>query len=170
MRSGGLDAGDRVMALWNQYCDYPDGNHTWGTGKVAYVADIGAYGGGLVADLGGGCGAGGALAASGPAAIGNRGFGLTLAGADLAATLAVVVAGTGPGTPCGACELTPPAYGYWVSGVVSGGFALPIPLPCDAGLVGAQVVWQTGALPSAGPCPLLSGFAMSNRLQTTLDW
>jgi len=87
------------------------------------------------------------------------------------ALLALHVAGSpGPGAPCGPCELTFPTLGSLVATLQNGAFSVPIALPCTASLAGLEVVWQSAALPSMGPFPILTPFAISNRLSTTLDW
>jgi hypothetical protein len=135
------------------------------------VPDTGNFGGGAIVVLGGGCGPGGMLSAVGPAAVGNGTFAINLSGADPAALLALVAVGeSGPGIGCGPCELTVPSYGTLTSAVTAGGLSVSIPLPASSSWIGTDIVWQTVVLPSVGPCPLLTDFAISNRLQTTIGW
>lgn len=168
-RSGAQGAGEDGLAVWLEECyEYVNGvEQTHFEARGGFLSD---FCGGSVIDDGGGCGAGGSLTTDSAPAIGNADFAISLTGGDPGALLAVVVVGSGPGNPCGPCVLTNPSIGSWTQGYLNGGFTSVIPIPVLPNLIGLQVVWQAALWLSNGPCALLPFLAISNRLQTTLDW
>lgn len=126
--------------------------------------------GGMVTNLGGGCGAGGFGYTTGVAAAGNTQFALQLAGADPVTTFAFLNLRIGPplAVPCGPCAVLLPQWIFAVQ-VQNGSGSIPLPLPCNAGLVGAGIgaQWLVPKQPTQpGPCPY--GYFFSNVLHTTI--
>ena len=69
---------------------------------------------------------------------------------------------------CGSCSVVLPGAAFAVP--LSGGAASqPLPIPCDSGLVGAQIDTQWAVLgTSTIPCPLFGNVSASARLRLTI--
>jgi hypothetical protein len=130
--------------------------------------------GGPTADLLGGCGLGGTTSVSGPAAIGNPHFRLSLTGVRGALGVVLVVdafPAVNPIVRCGTCTV--------LAGVVTqspnrfdasaGTASAPVPIPCESALIGGQLQaqWLVVNL-AANPCPIVPGISASNRLGITI--
>lgn len=126
--------------------------------------------GGSVVPAGGGCGLGGTIGFTGPAAIGNPSCAVTLTGADPAAPIAILnnVLGAPPLT-CGACVWEPFSGLIHVKALVGGNAQQAFAMPLDPGLIGAVLSYQwTVVLGASTPCPLQAGVSLSNRMNVTV--
>lgn len=123
--------------------------------------------GGVITDLGGGCGSGGLLAAKDSLVVGNSAFRLEVHGASPASSLAIFnVTTLGPPIlNCGGCAIANPML-LLGAPVVAGASKLPLPVPCDSSLANGSVQFQCLILGSgSSPCVALPGYAFSNRLE-----
>ncbi len=128
------------------------------------------FGGGPVTRLFAGCGKGGIAGTSGPFALGNNAFAVTLAGADPAASLAALNVGFvgAPVITCGSCRIITPLASAAIP-VTVGAAELNLPVPCDPSFTGVQMDAQWLIITSGGtPCPLVPNLAASSSLRMTI--
>jgi len=89
-----------------------------------------------------------------------------LFGAELvmptAPVLALVIGFTTVPIPCGPCTLVPS-----LDLLLPGISPTPIPIPCDANLIGAELYTQWLQLRASG-CPILPDIGLSNTLKFTI--
>jgi hypothetical protein len=120
-------------------------------------------------NLGGGCGAGGTQTLSHQPGIGSSGLVCTVNSLPPGALVTFFnFAAPGSTLPCGTCVWTPFSVTQ-TPPIVSGAASVEFPIPCLTSLIGAQfeTQWTTIAL-SQTPCPLLPGFALSDRMLMTI--
>lgn len=168
MRSNGVESTEALLT-WEQR-ENSTGNSLLRSHRYR------PFTGGSVTPLGGvgGCGGGGIAGVDGPFAVGNLSFDLTLRNADPLAPAAVVLFDTamGPTTACGTCTFLSPQVVSPLFPVTNGDADAPLPLPCNAGLLGfaMDVQWAvlTPVTPGA-PCPLLPFLSVSDALRMVLS-
>jgi len=149
--SGGATARDDAVAVVvNHY-------------MAGYDLDSTANGGGI-ANLGGGCGGGGAQSFSANPSIGRNRFACTLSGLPPTALLTVFnLAPLGGSLGCGPCTWTPFSFTVALP-LIGGGAEVAFAIPCQPGLIGVAMETQWTSLdPSQAPCPFASGFVLSDR-------
>lgn len=161
-------------AAWGAVTDdamvvYTEANPSSGS-SAAISQRIEALGaGGVVTDLGGGCGQGG-TASSTPSgfALGNDNFQFQVDGLLAGALPLCCLAVPGPTISCGPCTFLSPLATFYepsVAGSASHGLAVP----CSTAYFGFQVEVQWASLlTSSTPCPLVAGLAASNRVRLTV--
>lgn len=129
------------------------------------------FGGGVVTNLGGGCGSGGTNGFDGPVALGNSELNLTVSGAG-SSLLLVSIMFVDSTVSCGPCQINSSAPSFLSALGVSGNGSLPLPIPCDAAFLGTTLYTQWASVLSGGnPCAILPaglGLSFSNRLTATI--
>jgi len=155
--AGGQNAGDGVYLAWR--ADEILGQR------------LEAFGGGTVTNLGGGCGGGGTMFASGVAAVGNADFRLDVSGVNAPVVMLSI---SNPTLPfiCGPCETIVFSSFLDIVAPAAGGVAkVNTPIPFDMGLAGVQVHAQFTAIGTPGsPCALIQNVASSNRLEIGIEY
>jgi hypothetical protein len=162
--SGG-STGDQVLATW-----YSGISTLFGIDSADIEAQrLEAFGGGSVVNMGGGCGGGGSISTSGAVAAGNPSFKVLVSGADPLATLGLLVVKVPTAMySCGACSVMLAPSQFSVP-LFAGAGSQTVPLPCDLGLVGAQLDTQWVVLPTLTvACPVFGNLGVSNRLRLTI--
>ena len=164
-RSGDPSSGTEALLVWTQYDLSPpfDGD-LFGQLVDAVGPD------GTAQEVGPACGGGGTCTAIGPPNAGNTDFAIGLQGADPLATSALLnLAPPGPTFDCGTCAISIPLilFGRPVAG---GAASQPLPIPCDATLIGMTVEAQwIAVIPTLlSPCPLIGNASSSSRLALTI--
>jgi hypothetical protein len=125
--------------------------------------------GGSIADVGGGCGAGGAIVPYGDPAIGNGYLQLALIGADPLAPFTIMNLSS-PAAPlvCGPCAWLPFQL-ETVKPTLAGTSQVILTVPAEPALAGQPFQVQfTTPTPSSSPCGLAPGFSLSNRIEIVL--
>ena len=121
--------------------------------------------GGVISNLGGGCGKGGSATTFGAFSVGNNDFRVRLSGGEKKspATLLNLTA-IGPAfLNCGPCAIARPMLILPAGSGGAGSVALP--LPCDNKLLGLGLQFQFYVLASGtSPCGAIDGMSFSNRL------
>ena len=121
-----------------------------------------------------GCGTGGNAGAEGPFAVGNPDFALTLRNADPLAPGAILMFDTSGAAPssCGSCSVLTPQIFSTLYPVANGEADVPLPIPCNAGLLGftMDVQWAV-VTPTTTPvsCPLLPFISASDGIRLVLS-
>jgi hypothetical protein len=124
---------------------------------------------GTTADLGGGCGATGALAFNHAPGIGSSGFRCSLEGIP-ATTLLPIFNFSPPAAalPCGTCAWNPFVVTQ-TPPIVAGAAFVEFPIPCLTALVGQQFETQWTLIDlTQAPCAVFPGFTMSDRTRLTI--
>lgn len=117
-----------------------------------------------IESLGGGCGLSGLndfATWSGEPVLGDSTFTVSLL-APTAPVLGLIVGFAPAAVPCGPCTLVASP-----DVVIATGPSLPIPIPCDASLIGAELYTQWLQFRAAG-CPILPTLGLSNGLKFTI--
>lgn len=133
--------------------------------RALRVEAIGA--GGPVTNLGGGCGPGGALSASGALALGNAKFKLSLKGASPSGPFCIlnIAAHAPPLLICGPCAITNPTV-LLAAPLTNGRSEFRIPVPCRFDLFDADLQFQCFVPASRStPCAGIDGVSFSNRIR-----
>ena len=107
----------------------------------------------------------------GPCALGNAQFELRLSGAGSSINLASVMFADSS-VPCGPCTIQSDPVSFLFAPGLAGNAVLPLPIPCDTTLIGAEVFTQWASLLTGStPCLLLPpslGISFSNRVKATI--
>jgi hypothetical protein len=172
---------DTTPSLASQYSGGGLGDQvfaTWYSGEILTFLEktnvkaqlLEAFGpGGAVVDLGGGCGGGGVANVLNGLTAGNPNFAIEVSGAESQATIGFlfVAAGAVP-LVCGSCSVILSGAQFPVP-LFNGGATKALPIPCDANILGVDVVAQWVVFPtSASPCSLFGSASASNRLRLTV--
>lgn len=156
--AGGPSAGDGLFLAWK--------------GGEIQGQLLEAFGGGTVSDLGGGCAGGGTMTTSGIPAVGYGEFAFELAGADAAATGALLLISP-PTLPfvCGCSTIFFSSFNFSASAVAGGATSQAVPIPCESSLAGTTVHAQWALyFTSTSPCVLFPNLAASNILEVNIDF
>lgn len=150
---------------------FADQSATTGDSNVGLqpVAAMGA--GGVVQDLGLGCGPAGLAVANGPCALGNGSFRCELYGAPpLAVPFLLVGFGGAARQSCGVCTALNAVSSTFAANT-AGMVSAPLPLPGAANLLGFTFEFQFALFQvQYVGCPWLPGLAASNIVRATVDY
>lgn len=167
-RSNGVES-DEGLLTWEQL-ENSSGNSLLRSHRYR------PFNGGTVTPLAGfgGCGTGGNAGADGAFAVGNPDFKLTLRNADPLSPAAFLMFDTAMAAPtvCGSCTVLTAQIISPLFAVANGEADVPLPLPCDTGLLGftMDVQWAVVTPPSTTPpCSLFPFVSASDAVRMVLD-
>jgi hypothetical protein len=145
----------------------------FGGGEIEAQRFEGIGTGGAVSVLGGGCGIASTISRSGPAAAGNTSFAINLVAPGTLATTLVFDLDpvVNPLIPCGTCAVLTGIATQLPDSFVpaTGSASATLPIPCNAGLIGARLQAQWLMLaPGPAPCPIVADISASDRLRVTI--
>lgn len=161
-RSGALGANDEALLVWADLLPAADSD------LRAQRLESRSQGQSPI-QIAPGCGTGGVAGTTGSGFVfGNQSFALTVNNAAPNASLFCSLGFTTSPVVCGSCQILQPVLVDFVPNNAGSGVR-PLPVPCDGGLLDAQLQFQWISINTpTSPCPIVTGLATSAILQLRL--